>query len=58
MAKIESVYITEAEAMELTGYKRTALYHFRVKSLIRWTAAISGRKIRYHKGDLLKILGL
>ncbi len=56
--KLLGDYITEPEAMALTGYKRTRLYQFRMTGLVKWTAAISGRKVRYHRGDLLKIMGL
>lgn len=56
--KVFEDYVLESEALEITGYKRTAFYLFRKKGLVRWVAAASGRKIRYHRGDLLKLLGL
>lgn len=51
-------YVTEAEAKALSGYKRTQLYRYRTANKVRWTAAESGRKVRYHKLDLLKLIGL
>jgi hypothetical protein len=51
-------FITEKEAQELTGLKRTRLYKIRKDYLIRWKASPSGRKIQYHKGDLLKLKSL
>ncbi len=56
--KLIEDYITEAEAIALTGYARTSLYLFRKQGIVRWIAAVSGRKPRYHKGDLLKLIGL
>jgi len=56
--KTNEEYILESEAMALTGYKRTRLYQFRINGDVRWTAAKSGRKIRYHKRDLEKLIGL
>jgi hypothetical protein len=56
--KLIEDYITEKEAQTLTGYSRTRLYQFRVAGAIRWTAALSGHKVRYYKDDLLKLLGL
>lgn len=49
--------VSEAEAMQLTGYKRTTLYLKRRDGLVRWTPALSGRKIRYNYSDLLKLIG-
>lgn len=58
MLKKSEDFITEKEAQELTGYKRTTLYKYRIKGLVEWTAAVSGHKIRYSKKDLLKLMGL
>lgn len=55
---IPGAYIPEKEAMELTGYKRTTLYLLRKSDDIRWTAAKTGRRVRYHKRDLEKYIGI
>ena len=44
MAQTSQVYITEKEAQELTGYKRTALYKFRIEGLAKWTHLIQVEK--------------
>jgi predicted DNA-binding transcriptional regulator AlpA len=58
MAKTAEDFIPEAEAMTFTGYSRTSLYNFRISGRLRWTASATGRKIRYHKKDLEKLIGL
>ena len=59
MAKKEPTpTLTESEAKAFTGYGRTRLYQFRRQGLIRWTAALSGRKIRYNKEDLERLIGI
>jgi ribosomal protein L13 len=54
----DTIYIPEAEAMSLTGLKRTSLYLYRKSGEIRWTSRKTGRGIRYHKADLEKFIGL
>lgn len=56
--KQEENYVFESEAQEITGYKRTALYKKRLAGNVRWIASDTGRKVRYHRGDLLKLIGL
>lgn len=52
------MYLTPQEAAELSGYSIVTLNRLRYNGLIKWTAARSGRKVRYHKDSLLKYLGL
>lgn len=58
MTKKMEDYLTEKEAQQLTGYKRTTLYKCRLSGSVEWTAGTSGRKVRYNKKDLLKLMGL
>jgi len=52
------MFISENEAIQLTGYSRQTLYRYRIEGLIKWVAAKSGRKVRYHRTDLIKLIGL
>lgn len=49
-------YINQIEAEQLTRLCRTSLYRYRTSGTIRWTKGIT-RKIYYHRGDLLKLIG-
>jgi hypothetical protein len=50
-------YVTQTEAEQLTGLKRTSLYYYRIEGFIAWTKGQS-RKILYYKPDLYKLIGL
>lgn len=52
------MYLTPKEAAEVSGYSLSTLNKLRYAGKIKWTAAKSGRKVRYHKNDLLKYAGI
>ena len=51
-------FVNDKEAQSLTGYGRSNLQKFRYTGKIEWTALITGKKIRYNKASLLKLIGM